>query len=75
MSTIIIPGGGMGFNLIGTAVNLAILYFLFNFVRQNFDNFKANKSFNVVKFFRSMNVDVRGLFEPREGRKGRKNTL
>lgn len=67
MSTIIIPGGGMGFNLIGTAINLAILYFLFNFVRQNFNNFKSNKPFNVVKVLRSMNVDVRGLFAPRGG--------
>ena len=62
MSTIIIPGGGMGFNLIGTAINLAILYFLFNFVRQNFNNFKSNKPFDVVKVLRSMNVDVGGLF-------------
>tara|TARA_R110002074_G_scaffold298757_1_gene470264 strand:+ start:202 stop:420 length:219 start_codon:yes stop_codon:yes gene_type:complete len=64
MSTIIIPGGGMGFNLIGTAINLAILYFLFNFVRQNFSNFKSNKPFDVVKVLRSMNVDVGGLFAP-----------
>lgn len=69
MSTIIIPGGGMGFNLIGTAVNLAILYFLFNFVRQNFNNFKSNKPFDVVKVLRSMNVDVRGLFAPVPGQK------
>ena len=64
MSTIIIPGGGMGFNLIGTAINLAILYFLFNFVRQNFNQFKVNKPFNIVKVLRSMNVDVSGLFAP-----------
>ena len=64
MSTIIIPGGGMGFNIIGTVINLAILYFLFNFVRQNFNNFKSNKPFDVVKVLRSMNVDVSGLFAP-----------
>lgn len=63
MSTIIIPGGGMGFNIMGTAVNLVILYFLFQFVKQNFETFKSNRPLNIVSALKSINVDISGLFQ------------
>ena len=66
MSTIIIPGGGMGFNLIGTAVNLAILYFLFQFVKRNFKTFKSNRPLNIVRALKSMNVDISGMIPKRK---------
>ena len=62
MSTIIVPGGG-GFGgglgqTISTLINLAILYYLFMFVRQNFDTLKKNEPLDLKKTLSKMNIKI-----------------
>ena len=67
MSTIIVPGGtsGIGLNIVNTGINLVILYFVYKIVREYLANLAINKPINVVDVFKSINVDIRGLFAPR----------
>ena len=64
MSTIIIPGGaGLKLNLVSTVVNLLILYFIFKLVKEYFNNtVSSNNPVDIVKIFKSINVDISGLF-------------
>ena len=66
MSTIIIPGGaGLKLNLVSTVVNLLILYFIFKLVKEYFNNtVSSNNPVDIVKIFKSINVDISGLFSP-----------
>ena len=62
MSTIIIPGGGaLGGGLgqtLSTLINLVILYYLFMFVRQNFDSLKKNEPIDFKKTMAKMNIKI-----------------
>lgn len=62
MSTIIIPGGSTGFSLgslVTTAVNIAILYFLFMFVRRNWNTVKNTFDGVLMADLSKFNLDIK----------------
>ena len=61
MSTIIVPGGGSFGGLgqtVSTVINLGILYYLFMFVRQNFETLKKNEPIDFKKTMAKMNIQI-----------------
>ena len=63
MSTIILPGGGMGMSIMGLVGNLVALYIVVAVIKYFWRKIEfPSKPINVVSELKRYNIDAEGLF-------------